>query len=441
MMWVKLYFDNVRPIVIVNVYRPPQGSYVKGCELISEAFYRADLKDNTDIFMLGDFNINYGDKTSPAYKELDFTTKSLGLKQLVSSATRLAFRDGIISETILDLLFTNSEHVSNMQVLDFNISDHLGILATRKRTPVKANKINFRGRSYRNYIKERFQENIINTDWEEFYNNNDPNWLWEFIYNTILENIENMCPIKTFKVSEFKEPWMTNEAIEAIKDKDRALIKARRTKREEDWAQAKRLRNSVGRDIKNLRADYLKNQQEIHRADPKKFWKNIASILPGKKGNQGTIWLKSDDGEDIGLQETSTYINEFFTNIGPELAKKHKAEWQYFGDIVPNSMEGITTDQNEVMKLCKEIEVMKSSGMDKLSARVCKDAFLVLSDQLAYLFNCSLSLELFPEAWKVAKVIPLFKGGDREKVGNYRPVSLLPLPGKILEKIVHKRIT
>ena len=52
-----------------------------------------------------------------------------------------------------------------------------------------------------------------------------------------------------------------------------------------------------------------------------------------------------------------------------------------------------------------------------------------------------LNSAVFPEKWKVAKVIPLFKGGDREKVGNYRPVSLLPLLGEMLEKIVHKRVT
>ena len=69
---------------------------------------------------------------------------------------------------------------------------------------------------------------------------------------------------------------MTNEAIEAIKDKDRALSKARRTGKKGDWAEAKRLRNKVGREVKNLRADYLKNQQETNRADPKKFWKTVA---------------------------------------------------------------------------------------------------------------------------------------------------------------------
>ena len=76
-----------------------------------------------------------------------------------------------------------------------------------------------------------------------------------------------------------------------------------------------------------------------------------------------------------------------------------------------------------------------------LSSKICKDAFMVLTDQLVHMFNCSFSSGFFPDKWKVAKILPLFKGGDRENVNNYRPVSLLPLPGKLLEKIVHKRIT
>ena len=71
-----------------------------------------------------------------------------------------------------------------------------------------------------------------------------------------------MCPMKMFRVDEFKEVWMANEAIEAIRDKDRALIRAWRTGKEEDWKEAKRLRNKVGRDVENIRADYLKTQQE-----------------------------------------------------------------------------------------------------------------------------------------------------------------------------------
>ena len=83
---------------------------------------------------------------------------------------------------------------------------------------------------------------------------------------------------------------------------------------------------------------------------------------------------------------------------------------------------------------------MKSSGIDELSSRLCKDAFQVLGYKLVHLFNSSLALGIFPDKWKVAKIIPLFKGGDRASVNNYRPVSLLPIPGKLLEKIAHDRV-
>ena len=215
--------------------------------------------------------------------------------------------------------------------------------------------------------------------------------------NIILVNIEEMCPMKTFKVAEFKEVWMTNEAIEAIKDKERALNKARTSGIVEDWLQAKLLRNRVGREVENLRADYLKNQQELHKNDPKKFWQTIASIVPGKKGKQGNIWLKNEEGEDIELKDSAVFINTFFTNIGPKLASKQKSAWRYFGEEEPNSIEDIQTNQEEVLKLCKEIEVMKASGMDLLSGRICKDAFTVLSHQLCHLFNCSLRTGVFPD--------------------------------------------
>ena len=109
--------------------------------------------------------------------------------------------------------------------------------------------------------------------------------------------------------------------------------------------------------------------------------------------------------------------------------------------MIDNSIDHFTTDVDEVTDLCKGIEPLKSSGMDMLSSRVCKDAFMVLGRQLVHMFNCSRRRLVFPEAWKIAKVVPLFKGGARDQVGNYRPVSLLPLLGKLLEKNVHKRIT
>ena len=74
-------------------------------------------------------------------------------------------------------------------------------------------------------------------------------------------------------------------------------------------------------------------------------------------------------------------------------------------------------------------------------ACILKDAFMVLIQQLVYLFNLSFATSNFPSEWKKATIIPLFKGRNINKVSNYRPVSLLPLPGKIIEKIIHRGLT
>ena len=76
-----------------------------------------------------------------------------------------------------------------------------------------------------------------------------------------------------------REEWITNEAVEAIRDKERALRKAKRTGKLGDWETAKRLRNRVVRDLENLR-DYLKNQQEANKGDPKNFWMVVQSVIP-----------------------------------------------------------------------------------------------------------------------------------------------------------------
>ena len=57
--------------------------------------------------------------------------------------------------------------------------------------------------------------------------------------------------------------------------------------------------------------------------------------------------------------------------------------------------------------------------------------------QLLYIFEQSYKLGKFPDTWKKVTIVPLFKGGLKENVSYYRPVSLLPVPGKLLEKMIH----
>ena len=149
-----------------------------------------------------------------------------------------------------------------------------------------------------------------------------------------------------------------------------------------------------------------------------------------------------DDDVEVTHEKTSEFINSFFTSIGPNLSKQFSDKWQFTGEIITDSeITKIYTDFEEVQNLCKEIDISKSSAIDTLASKVLKDAFMVLILQLVYLFNLSLSTNIFPQKWKIATVVPLFKGGNQKDVGNYRPISLLPLPGKLLERIVHNKLS
>ena len=69
-----------------------------------------------------------------------------------------------------------------------------------------------------------------------------------------------------------------------------------------------------------------------------------------------------------------------------------------------------------------------------------KDAFLAQIERFRYLISQILSTGIYPNAWKVANIIPIQKDGNVHSVNNVRPISILPLPSKIVEKIIHDRM-
>jgi len=82
----------------------------------------------------------------------------------------------------------------------------------------------------------------------------------------------------------------------------------------------------------------------------------------------------------------------------------------------------------------------KSCGYDLISNRILKETSFIIAPYLEKLFNTCISKSIFPDCFKVAKVIPLFKGGDKHDVNSYRPISLLPSLGKLLERIISDRV-
>ena len=150
--------------------------------------------------------------------------------------------------------------------------------------------------------------------------------------------------------------------------------------------------------------------------------------------------MDGNSGAPIPDSEVPDFINNYFSTIGSTLAENLSKNWVYNGIQSDNVIQNITTDIVEVAKLVNDIDVNKSSAIDYISSRVIKDIFSNFPEIVVKIFNTSLRTGLVPESWKSATVIPLKKEGNSPDVNNLRPISLLPIQWKLLDKIVHTRL-
>ena len=424
---------NSKDIVIGVVYRPPSGDVETFCEKITTICDAIGVNYLKDIFLLGDFNINYLAENDWHKRLLTQLESLTGLKQMIKHPTRL--------QNCIDLILTNCNDIANTGVLPLNISDHDLVFATRKKANIKREQIDFTGRSYKNYNKIEFQNYITHQNWEEFWLLDNPNHCWDFLVNLIEIHINTSCPLRRRRVRNSNEPWLSNEILEAIFDKDQAWKTAKVSKDLDDILLAKRLRNQVKDMIRRAKRDFIQEEIENDELSTRKFWEKLNYVLPiGDRGNSIRL-IDKDKGEIVDDDGLPDYINRFFTEIGPKLADRFDDDWT---DNIPNfheeEMGNLEVDLQTMEKVVRDININKSSSIPNLSSRILKDAFMVMLPQLVFMYNLSFSTGKFPDAWKIANVVPLKKGGDPTDVNNLRPVSLLPLPGKMAERIAHTLI-
>ena len=95
---------------------------------------------------------------------------------------------------------------------------------------------------------------------------------------------------------------------------------------------------------------------------------------------------------------------------------------------------------SEVRKALKELKSKKATGVDGIPARLLKDGADSLASPLSVIFNLTIQQNFIPAEWKKAKVTPLHKSGTKEDPRNYRPISVLPVVSKVLERLIHKQL-
>ena len=138
-----------------------------------------------------------------------------------------------------------------------------------------------------------------------------------------------------------------------------------------------------------------------------------------------------------------TLFNHHFTEIGHDLARGIPLVNTQPESFLISTNQTFTIGScctSEVLKLLENLEVNKATGLDNLPSKFLKLAANILAPSLTFMFNQSISSDIVPTEWKLARVTPIFKKGARQDVNNYRPISIIPAVAKIFERIIYNQL-
>ena len=195
--------------------------------------------------------------------------------------------------------------------------------------------------------------------------------------------------------------------------------------------------------IRTAEKEYYQTRFTESRNDIIKSWKIIRVVISNRKDATKTVTFRINEHDITDQHKIAEKFNEFYVNIGPTLASKIPAgrydPITYIKNGTTNSIYLRPVNEEEVSNILKDMK-NSSAGWDCISPSIIKKTYEYFVVPLVHICNVSFLYGVFPNELKIAKVIPLFKGGESKYLINYRPVSVLPVFSKVLERLMYDRI-
>ena len=205
--------------------------------------------------------------------------------------------------------------------------------------------------------------------------------------------------------------------------------------------------NYLNQCIRSAKKEFYRNEFSKYKNDIQKTWDTLKKIINKKTFKSDFPSCFVQEGVKItGSKIIADKFNEYFTEIGPKLARSIDAANKipfnsYLTTPCAASFNFAYTNPNDNVKIIRNLRPKSSAGHDNISTKLLKEIEHVVSRPLSIMINQSLCTGIFPDKLKIAKVIPLFKKDDNKSFGNYRPISILSSISKIQNIKKYQRVT
>jgi len=405
----------------------------------------SNIKTSGKALIVGDFNtpnirwVNGTGINTVTSRSTNFDDKllqradELFLYQHIDQPTR--HRDDQ-HHNILDHVYTKDKsHISNIDYqAPLGKSDHVVIVFELALNANKPNpeqhtpKFNWNRGDY-----DAIRDSLGSIDWDITLEGLNTEDTWDTLCHVLHRCITKNVPL-TRPNNKSRPVWLTKTVTDALKSRDAAWKRYLHSRTTERFETYKDKRNKATASIRRSKQECERRLAANIKDRPKAFW----SFIRSKTSTRELIGkLTKDDGttaeNDLDKAET---LNNFFARVftvednnNPKPSTRTNA-----------SVDTVIFDEETIIKHLKKLKTDKSAGPDNISPRLLKECATEISRGLHLLFSRSLEEGKLPMEWKQATVTPLFKKGSKSDPGNYRPISLTSVVGKVMERIIRDSI-
>lgn len=436
-IWVSLTLNH-HAIILGVCYRPPSSSHNFVSELHDALNLVYTRFPSSKVILMGDFNFpNITWNTQPpslspfstlANDFIDLCS-TFSLSQLVTQPTR---RTSNVAN-ILDLvLTTRPDLISSISQLP-GISDHS--LLTFSLNITRPNASNTR-KTIHDYGKANFA--AINDELSTFidhffqdFDNRSVESNWNIFSCKIHELIDQFIPSRTI-TSNAHAPWYNAHIKRLSNKKKRMYRRAKLAPSSTRWTAYKLASETYVSALKNAKNKFLSSVlPSMLKTNTRKFWRVI------NPPTDNSITLVDSFKNPISACDCASVLNDTFIKNFSATSDFDLPNTHCYDYVI---MPPVVVDAPGIVKLIETLPNHSSPGHDGINVKFLKNTSALSSIILARIFQQSIDSSSLPPMWKIGKIVPVFKSGDKTNPVNYRPISLTSVCCKLLEHVIFRNL-
>ena len=434
-------------ITIGVTYNPPSG---EDKQYLTELMHLLEKCPKENLYLLGDFNFDLLTLNDGDSKKFEEIMQSYGLFPLISKTTHL--RPGCRGTCIDNILTTEPLNANATGIVEQSVSHHSSIFAISKLLHGDGSKESVavyydysesKTELFLNDLAKLSSENKFGHDLEDFLN----------IYNAKVDDYFKLDQPKFSKRNWLVNPWITDGLIISINKKESLYDTWKSTTNNSDprgnlhsYQTYSNYRLTLKHAITAAKTSYYHSKINQHKGDLKKMW-GVINELRGKRNSSINSKFIINNQLISDRRVIANEFNKYFVSLASKLNDPDDCTiiniepiqpfTAFLGQSNPSSIYMQECTPEEIQQIISELENSKSSD---IPVRIIKKSSQLISPFLSRHINESMAKGVFPDILKIGKITPVYKKDDKELFENYRPVSTLPIFGKIFEKIIYERL-